>query len=234
MDEVAFTKFLKRSGKKPHVVEALVEAVTEFESYLSQAQNTTLDYAKAQDISDYVDRLDEPEVKETMRGLALYYQFTGNMALARTAGAIREQRIAVTRQIFKVREFLGVSADEISKLEAIGIITVEHMLEAGRTTQARQELTEQTGVPPEVILELVKLSDLSRLGAVKRVRARLYYDAGLDTPEKFAEWEPEALRQMLIDFVARTGFEGIPPLPKELRNAISAAQKLPKAVEYDS
>ncbi|MBZ0316288.1 MAG: DUF4332 domain-containing protein [Anaerolineae bacterium] len=233
MDEVAFEKFLKRSGKKPHVIEALVKQVREFESYLSQAQNTTLDSAKAQDIWDYVDSLDGAEVKETLRGLALYYQFADNMVLARTAGEIREQRIAVTRRVFKLREFLGVSVDEISKLEAIGIITVEHMLEAGRTLQARQKLAEQTGVPPEVILELVKLSDLSRLGAVKRVRARLYYDAGLDTPDKFAEWEPEALRQMLIDFVARTGFEGIPPLPKELRNTISAAKGLPKVVEYD-
>jgi hypothetical protein len=68
--------------------------------------------------------------------------------------------------------------------------------------------------------------------AVKSVRARLYYDAGLDTPDKFTQWEPEALRQMLVEFVERTGFEGIAPLPKELRNAITKARQLPEAVQY--
>jgi hypothetical protein len=38
------------------------------------------------------------------------------------------------------------------------------MLTAGKTPEARQELAEQTGVSPQAILELVKLSDLSRLG----------------------------------------------------------------------
>jgi hypothetical protein len=93
-------------------------------------------------------------------------------------------------------------------------------------------LAERTGASPESILELVKLSDLSRLGAIKSVRARLYYEAGLDTPDKFRRWEPEALRQMLVDFVERTGFEGIAPLPKELQNAIVAARRLRPAVEY--
>jgi hypothetical protein len=102
----------------------------------------------------------------------------------------------------------------------------------GRTAEDRTRLAERTGASPESILELVKLSDLSRLGAIKSVRARLYYEAGLDTPDKFRRWEPEALRQMLVDFVERTGFEGIAPLPKELQNAIVAARRLRPAVEY--
>ena len=79
---------------------------------------------------------------------------------------------------------------------------------------------------------MVKLSDLSRLGAVNSVRARLYYDAGLDTPARFTPWVPEALRLMLLEFVERTGFDGIAPLPKELRNAIATARQLPDAVQY--
>ena len=34
------------------------------------------------------------------------------------------------------------------------------------------------------------------------------------------------------DFVKRTGFDGIAPLPKEVRFAIADAKKLPPAVEY--
>jgi hypothetical protein len=37
---------------------------------------------------------------------------------------------------------------------------------------------------------------------------------------------------MLIDFVERTAFDGIAPLPKEAASAVATAQSLPKVVEY--
>jgi hypothetical protein len=232
MDEKGFRRFLKKSGKKEHVVEGLVSQVQPFETYLVGKHQSGLEATERQDLQDYVKTLAPGEVKKQMRSLALYYEFAGNHALAKLASDIREQKISQTRQAFKLREFRGVSPEEIAKLAAIGIVTVEHMLTAGKTPEARQKLAEQTSIPLQTILELVKLSDLSRLGAVKSVRARLYYDAGLDTPDKFTHWEPEALRQMLIEFVERSGFDGIPPLPKELRNAITKAHQLPEAVQY--
>jgi hypothetical protein len=80
------------------------------------------------------------------------------------------------------------------------------------------------------MLELVKLSDLSRLGGLKSVRARLYYDAGVDTVEKIAQWEPEELQAMLSEFVGQSGFGGIAPLPKEVHNAVDKARSLSKIV----
>ncbi len=232
MDEKGFRQYLKKFGKKEHVVEGLISQVRAFEAYLAGKQQTRVEAANEQDLRDYVETLDKGEVRERMRALALYYGFAGNAPLARLAGDIREQEIDNTRQAFKLREYRGVSREDVAKLEAIGIVTVEQMLVAGKTPEARQQLAEQTGIPLQTILELVKLSDLSRLGAIKSVRARLYYDAGLDTPDKFTQWEPDALRQMLVEFVERTGFDGIAPLPKELRNAISKARQLPKVVQY--
>jgi hypothetical protein len=232
MDEQGFQQFLKKSGKKEHVVEGLISQVQVFEAYLADKQPIGVEAASEQDLRDYVKALPQREVKGQMRALALYYRFVGNASLARLASDIREQEIAKTRKAFNLREFRGVRLEEVAKLEAIGIVTVEHMLAAGKTPEARLQLAEQTGISLQTILELVKLSDLSRLGAVKSVRARLYYDAGLDTPDKFTQWEPEALRQMLDEFVQRTGFDGIAPLPKELRNAIAKARQLPEAVQY--
>jgi Domain of unknown function (DUF4332) len=232
MDEKGFRQFLKKFGKKEHVVEGLISQVRAFEVYLAGKQQIGVEAANEQVLRDYVESLTQGEVRERMRGLALYYEFVGNVPLSRLASDIREQEIAKTRQAFKLREFRGVSREDVATLEAIGIVTVEQMLVAGKTPDARLRLAEQTGVSAQAVLELVKLSDLSRLGAIKSVRARLYYDAGLDTPDKFTQWEPEALRQRLIEFVERTGFEGIAPLPKELRNAISKARQLPKVVQY--
>jgi len=232
MDEQGFRKFLKKFGKKEHVVEGLISQVRAFEAYLTGKRHIGVEAASEQDLQDYVKALPQREVKVRIRGLSLYYGFVGNIPLARLASDLREHETAKTRHAFRLREFHGVSLEEIAKLEALGIVTVEQMLVAGKTPEARQQLAKQTGIPVQAILELVKLSDLSRLGAVKSVRARLYYDAGLDTPDKFTQWESEALRQMLIEFVERTGFDGIAPLPKELRSAITKARHLPEAVQY--
>jgi hypothetical protein len=230
--ESGFRQFLKKSGKKPHVVDGLIRQVHRFETYLVSKHRVGLETAGRQELQGYVKTLAPGEVKKQLRGLALYYKFAGNNSLAELASNIREQEIAQTRQAFKLRGFRGSDLKEVAKLEAVGIVTVEDMLIAGKTPEARKQLSNQTGIALPVILELVKLSDLSRLGAIKAVRARLYYDAGLDIPAKFTQWEPEALRQMLVEFVERTGFDGIAPLPKELRNAITKAQQLPEVAQY--
>ncbi len=136
------------------------------------------------------------------------------------------------RNSFKLRDFRGVNPEFISILEARRIKNAGQMLNVGRTKKQRSALAKETGIPENVLLELVKLSDLARLPGVKGIRARLYYDAGVDTVEKMANWEPEALRVMVTEYVERTRFEGIPPLPKEVSSTIANARKLPKVVKY--
>ena len=108
------------------------------------------------------------------------------------------------------------------------------MLAACRTPIQRAVLAKEDGILDEVVLGLVKLSDLARLPGVKGIHARLYYDAGVDTVEKMAGWEPEALLSMMAEIVERTGFNGIAPLPKEVSSTIANARKLPKVVENRS
>jgi predicted flap endonuclease-1-like 5' DNA nuclease len=167
-----------------------------------------------------------------VRGLALYYHFAGNTEMVAHATQIREEKTAKQRRVFPLKEFRGVDPAHIEKLAAAGVINVEQMLAAGATPVARQQLAGTTGIPEDTILELVKLSDLSRLAGLKGIRARLYHDAGMDTVEKIAAWEPEELRATLAEFVVRTGFEGIAPLPKEVQNVVATARSLPRIVEY--
>jgi hypothetical protein len=47
-----------------------------------------------------------------------------------------------------------------------------------------------------------------------------------------AQWEPDDFREMLVEFVEWTGFEGIAQLPKVLHNAVETARSLPSMVEY--
>jgi len=163
-------------------------------------------------------------------GIRYYYEYTSNKEMRDCARELRGKRIE--QASFALKDFRGVSSEHVKKLANIGIRNMKEMLEAGRTSDRRKELSAKTGVPVEAILELVKLSDLARIQGVKSIRARLYYDAGVDTVEKLAKWDPEELRAMLLDFVEKTGFDGIAPLPKEAKFTVSEAKKLPKIVEY--
>ena len=136
------------------------------------------------------------------------------------------------RNPFKLRGFRDVNSEYVEKLAAAGIKTAGQMLAAGQTVEKRAALARDTGVPEEAILELVKLSDLARLPGVKGIRARLYYDGGVDCVEKMAAWVPEALLKMTAEFVERTGFDGIAPLPKEVSSTIANTKRLPRVVEY--
>jgi hypothetical protein len=86
-------------------------------------------------------------------------------------------------------------------------------------------------VPLKAILELVKLADLGRIPGLAGKRARLFHDAGLDTTDKIAKWDSEEMRQMFVEFVERTGFDGSPPTPGEAAFYVKVARFLPRIVE---
>jgi hypothetical protein len=136
------------------------------------------------------------------------------------------------RNPFRLREFRGVEPEHVEKLAVAGIKNAEQMLAAGQTAEKRAALVQDTGIPEEAILELVKLSDLARLPGVKGIRARLYYDAGVDCVEKMAAWDAQALLALTAEYVERTALDGIAPLPKEVSSTISNAKRLPRIVEY--
>lgn len=233
MDEQRFIDFLKKNRRSDSAIQRCVAYVQAFERYLSEhRQGRTLGEASPDDLEEFVLWLESgsKSAKTHLWAICIYYEHTADQAMRAVAGALRKQRIE--KAPFPLKEFRGVSPDHVEKLAAVGITDVNKMLEAGRTRDGRQALSERTGVPLEAIVEFVKLSDLSRIPGVKGIRARLYYDAGVDTLDKIAEWEPEELREMLTAFVEKTGFEGIAPWLKEAAFSVKTARQLPGMVEY--
>ena len=232
--EEAFRTFLKRGGRSPSAVKRCIAYVKEFQQYLQEHQGgKTLNEAGSEELESFAEWIEsEPKAsaKGHLWGLRYYYEYASNQAMRDLAGRLRQQRIK--RKPFALQGFRGVNPEYVAKLAAVGIEDVEQMRHAGRTPDSRQELSEKAGVPLEAILEFMKLSDLARIPGLKGIRARLYHGAGVDTVERLAEWDPAELRTMLIDYVERTGFDGIAPLPKEARSAVAQAQKLAQVVEY--
>jgi predicted flap endonuclease-1-like 5' DNA nuclease len=194
--------------------------VRHFEAYLT-AQGKTLETVTPNDIRN--------SPRGNYLALGMYYEFLSD---ERLSAAAHEAFSAPNFTAFKLNEFMGIRPETVQTLKAHGIVTAKDMLEAGRTPASRASLAQETGLPAEEILELVKLSDQARIGGHKRVRARLFHEAGLDTLDKIAACEPEEIRRIQIEYIRRTDFKGIPSTPREAANSVKMARYLPRIVEY--
>lgn len=234
MNQEEFQKFLRRGGRSQSAIKRCISYAREFERYLRERRSGKgLEEASAEDLEDFVEWIEKKtktSAKTYLWALRYYYEYASNELMSNVASELRQRRIK--RVPFALEGFRGINPKYVEKLAAVGIRNVEQMLEAGRTRNGRQELSSKTGIPLDSILELVKLSDLARIPGIKGIRARLYHDAGVDDIKKMAEWNPKALRAMLLKFVDRTGFDGMAPLPKEAEFSVEKAKKLLKIVEY--
>jgi hypothetical protein len=104
-----------------------------------------------------------------------------------------------------------------------------------------------------ISLEALLLTKLNQLAAIERSEEKTKRDRSVirvlrekidvtklnellhDLEDSFwteGEWDPEELRGMLIEFIETTGFEGVAPLPKEVRSTVATTTYLPRIVEY--
>jgi hypothetical protein len=223
MDEPGFIAYMKKAKKSEDAAQAHIAGVKAFEAYLIQS-GKTLETASPDDL-----RLFAAQVKIDVFGIFNYYEFSGNEAMWAEASIIWSEPNYAK---FKIKEFLDVDPQAVELLKKHGIVTASQMVDAGKDPAARTALAQKTGLSEAVILELVKLSDQARIGGHKRIRARLFHEAGLDTLDKIAALEPETVRQILTEYIDRSGFPGIPSTPKEAAHSVVLARYLPRLVEY--
>ena len=234
MDKEGFGLYLKKSGRSPSVVNRCTKFVSEFEDFLQNSRNgTQLVDVQADDLIEFVmmlDSISKTKAKGNLWAIRYYYDYISIEEIRDLAGILREERIK--RKPFSLKDFRGVDPVYINTLAENGIMNIDQMLEAGASLNDRKRIAKSTNIPQSAILEFVKLSDLARIPGIKSVRARLYYDAGIDTVEKLAALEPQELCAIMVEYVAESGFEGIPTLPAEAQYTVDKARKLPKIVEY--
>jgi hypothetical protein len=233
MDEEGFRDFLKKGGRSQTAIKRCVQYVRDFERFLDERKGGKgLGDAGSSDLEDFVEWIEKERIKSAkghLWGIRYFYMYSSNEELQKLSSLLREQRIK--RTPFSLKDFRGVNPEYIEKLASIGIRNVNQMLAKGKTREGRKGLLEKTGIPIDNLVELVKLSDLARIPGVKGVRARLYYDVGVDTIAKMAEWDALDFRAMVVEFVERTKFEGVATLPAEARFTIARAKELPIILE---
>ncbi|MHA2300862.1 MAG: DUF4332 domain-containing protein, partial [Candidatus Thorarchaeota archaeon] len=209
-----------------------VENAQRFEAFLAATGKTARNSSEI-DLDQFIASvLGGKNVARFMWTLQYYFSYIEHEKMLKYSQIVREEHTGKKRKPFKLRDFKDVDQEAILKLSALDIQTVEDMLKAGKTETMRKELSEKTGIDHEGILELAKLSNLTRLGAVKAVRARLYHDSGFDTLEEIAKVSAEELIKRTREFIEKTGFDGIPPTPKEAENTVTTAKKLSDVLTF--
>jgi predicted flap endonuclease-1-like 5' DNA nuclease len=144
----------------------------------------------------------------------------------------REARSFVPKPVY-LRDIPGVHAEQVARLAEIGILHSKHVFERARTPTEREALAETTGIPPEALLELVKFSDLARVGGMGPAYVRLLYEAGADRIETLAQQDPAKLRDQAFSVNATHRWTRVVPSLEDITNYVMTAQALPKAIQYE-
>lgn len=132
----------------------------------------------------------------------------------------------------KIADFSGVARETINKLEKIGINNREKLYNKVITKSDRQKLAEQTEINDKDILELTKLTDLSRIKWVGVTFARMLYDLGVDTAEKVSKSDPVDLHSMINRLNKEQSiYKGEIGL-NDIKIVVNAAKEIPLEIEF--
>ena len=126
----------------------------------------------------------------------------------------------------------GIGEVYLGKLQAIGIRTVEALLEAGKTPQGRKELAEKSGVSGKAILEWVNRADLFRIKGVAEEYSDLLESAGVDTVVELAKRRADNLFEKMQTVNAEKKLVRRLPTQAMVANWVEQAKGLERIVTY--
>lgn len=132
----------------------------------------------------------------------------------------------------KISDFIEIAKNTIDSLGKIGITNTEKLYDKVVKKSDRQKLADSTGIEYQDILELTKLSDLSRIKWVGVTYAQMLYDLGVDTVEKVSKSDSidlhAKINQMIKDKNIFKGAIGL----NDVKILIESASELPLDIEY--
>lgn len=228
MDEELLKDYLEHLGIRNSRLKRIINTVKKFEKYMD-AFNKNLDNAGYEDLENFLNEYYQRYTSQYYTGdLKFYYKLTENTLMQ---DAIEELKFKYTPP-FNLTGFQNIKKEYINKLKERGIRTNNQLLYSCRTIEDRKELAKKISIPLEEINKITKLSDLTRIFAVKATRAQLYYEAGIDTVEKIATLDAVELRNIVVQYAKENNFPGIPTLPKEAEATVNLAKRLYKVVEF--
>ena len=131
-----------------------------------------------------------------------------------------------------IEDIEGIGSANGTKLRAMGISTVEALLQRGASPKGRQEIEAETGANSKQILRWVNHADLYRITGVGAEFAELLEAAGVDTVPELAQRSPANLHKALVEVHERRHLTRRVPSEGQLTDWVSQAKGLARVVTH--
>lgn len=132
----------------------------------------------------------------------------------------------------KIIDIEGIGDTYAAKLEAIGISTVEQLLEAGSTPKGRKALADTTDISAKLILKWVNRADLARISGIGEEYADLLEVAGVDTVPELAQRNAANLHTKIVEVNEEKEIVRRTPSENQVKGWVDQAKALPRAIHY--
>lgn len=126
----------------------------------------------------------------------------------------------------------GIGQAYAQKLQQAGIETVEKLLDACATPQARDALSQATGIGSQTILDWANRADLFRVKGVGEEYSDLLEAAGVDTVSELAQRNPANLHQALLQTNRDRKVVRRAPTVAQVSAWVEHAKALPRKLHY--
>jgi hypothetical protein len=124
-------------------------------------------------------------------------------------------------------KFPGVNKDYISKMADIGIKNSKQIITQIIDQKELSTLSKKSDIPPNDLLEILRLSDLVRISGVGPVFARMILDNGTNTAEKVANSNSKHLFEELKSLNEKRNYTKAKFTQNDVFYCINFAKKLP-------
>ncbi len=132
----------------------------------------------------------------------------------------------------KLIKIEGIGGAYEKKLNAIGLFSVEDLLEKGATPKGRKELCDKTKISDALILKWVNRADLFRIKGIGEEYGDLLEAAGVDTVPELAQRKADNLYQKVVETNNVKKLVRKLPAQSQIKNWIDQAKKLPRILSY--
>ena len=132
----------------------------------------------------------------------------------------------------KLSDIEGIGAAYSSKLEEIGINTLEALLNAGSEKKGRKEIADNTGISEKLVLNWINRADLARVKGISTQYADLLEFAGVDTVPELAQRRADNLHAKMLEVNDEKNLVRKVPALSQVEDWVAQAKELPRVVNY--
>ncbi|MEZ5536864.1 MAG: DUF4332 domain-containing protein [Thiolinea sp.] len=132
----------------------------------------------------------------------------------------------------KLSDIEGIGAAYSAKLEAIGITSMEQLLDNCCTKKGRVDTAAKSGVSEKLILGWVNRADMTRIKGVSTQYADLLKMAGVDTVPELAQRKAANLAAKMAEVNAEKNLVRKVPSEKDVEKWVAQAKELPRVITH--